>query len=117
MSKKEQTERFFEFMKKWNFKDFEVFEKHYDYLMSLKNREQLMVENEAMKETIAELLGQKKTTRKAVRKQVCDEIREFVKDWNRITDENFEKKKHLYFEIVVEEFFEELNKIEQGEEV
>ena len=84
MSKKEQTEKFFEFIKKWNFKDFEAFEKHYDYLMSLKNREQLMVENEAMKETIAELLAQKKTTTKELKQQLAEKDKEIENLNNRL---------------------------------
>ena len=77
--KDKEIEKLKNFMSKWHFENFESFENHYNYLMSLKNREQLMVENEAMKETIANLLGQKKTSSKEIRKQVCDEIREKIK--------------------------------------
>lgn len=74
--KDKEIEKLKNFMSKWHFENFESFENHYNYLMSLKNREQLMVENEAMKETIANLLGQKKTSSKQIRKRVCDEIRQ-----------------------------------------
>lgn len=84
--KDEEIAKLKNFMSKWHFENFESFENHYNYLMSLKNIEQLMVENEAMKETIANLLGQKKTSSKAIRKQVCDEIRNLA---------------HNYFELVI----------------
>ena len=76
VEKDKEIEHLKAFMDKWHFENFEDFVNHYNHLMSLKNREQLMVENEAMKETIAELLGQKKTSAKIIRQQVCDEIRE-----------------------------------------
>lgn len=99
------------FMSKWHFENFESFENHYNYLMSLKNREQLMVENEAMKETIANLLGQKKTSSKAIRKQVCDEIRQYCK-------EHFEPVKDELGYIASldrDDFYNFLDKIEKGE--
>lgn len=77
--KDKEIEELKAFMNKWHFKDFEDFEKHYNYLMTLKNREQLANENEALKDTIAVVLAQKKNVEKNIRKQVCDAIKEKLK--------------------------------------
>lgn len=68
MSKKETLEKFFKFMEKWRYEDFNAFENHFNKLMSMKSKEQLTNENEALKDSIAVILAQKKNVHKH-----CDE--------------------------------------------
>lgn len=110
--KDKEIEELKAFMDKWHFKDFEDFEKHYNYLMSLKNREQLMVENEAMKETIANLLGQKKTSSKEIRKQVCEEISDYI---NKNAYEVLTKEYGNTYVVNINEILDFIQEIEQGE--
>lgn len=60
MSKKETFEKFLKFMEKWHYEDFNAFETHFNKLLSMKGREQLTNENEALKDSIAVILAQKK---------------------------------------------------------
>lgn len=68
MSKKETLEKFFKFMEKWHYEDFNAFENHFNKLMSMKSKEQLTNENDALKDSIAVILAQKKNVHKH-----CDE--------------------------------------------
>lgn len=75
-------------------------------------REQIMGENEAAKETIANILGQKKTTENRLRHEICDKIRLYCRDrFEPVPD-----KLGCIAEINREEFFEFLDEIEQGDE-
>ena len=55
-------------MDKSHYEDFNAFESHFNRLMSMKGKEQLTSENEALKDSIAVILAQKKNVHKH-----CDE--------------------------------------------
>ena len=114
VDKNKEIEKLKIFMSKWHFENFESFENHYNYLMSLKNREQLMVENEAMKETIANLLGQKKTSSKEIYKQICNKIRDFI-DNNDHSEEN-DAKQSSESVVYTRQLYKFLDQIEQARE-
>lgn len=60
MERDNDYKAFVEFMNKWHYKDFKQFENHFNVLMSMKNRDQLMSENRVLKDTLGEVLAQKK---------------------------------------------------------
>lgn len=92
MSEKEILEKFLKFMGKWHYEDFNAFENHFNRLMSMKSKEQLINENEALKDSIAVILAQKKNVHKH-----CDEKDQQIK---RLKQQLAEKDKEIKFLIV-----------------
>lgn len=79
MSKKETFEKFLKFMEKWHYEDFNAFETHFNKLLSMKGREQLTNENEALKDIIAVILAQKKNVNEQIeqlKQQLADKDKE-----------------------------------------
>lgn len=103
---KEQNKRLETFFGKWHFNSFDDFEKHYNFLMSLKNREYLQRENETLKETLAIVLTQKKEVSKnnerlkTLLNNVCAYLCELASH-----DKDFFTEKHskLFFDMTKEE--------------
>lgn len=90
MSKKETLEKFFKFMEKWRYEDFNAFENHFNKLMSMKSKEQLTNENEALKDSIAVILAQKKNVHKH-----CDEKDQQIDQLKQQLDEKDEQINNL----------------------
>ena len=83
MSKKETFEKFLKFMEKWHYEDFNAFETHFNKLLSMKGREQLTNENEALKDSIAVILAQKKNVNEQI-DQLKQQLAEKDKEIERL---------------------------------
>lgn len=109
---KETLKKFLKFMEKWHYEDFNAFENHFNKLISMKNREQLVAENEALKDTIAIVLAQKRNvvqhkTQLAI--QELEKVNGILTDTIiEVTQNEMDLNKLCYLEEISARFYEKM---------
>lgn len=105
MSKK-TLKKFLKFMEKWHYEDFNAFENHFNKLISMKSKEQLTNENEALKDSIAVILAQKKNVNNQL-DQLKQQLAEKEKENEELKQQNIaleNENSKLATELIVDKY-------------